>query len=80
MDVPGSATPVSSTMTQSTPFWEAAISSMAAIPISLNEQQRHPLGNERNDVVCEFVSGSDNVKDLATSQSVSSSPLIREVE
>lgn len=33
--------------------------------MSLNEQHRHPFGNDRNEVVCEFVSGSDSVKDLA---------------
>ena len=63
---PGSATPVSSTMTQSTPFWEATISSMAAIPMSLKEQQRHPFGSDSRAVVWELESGSDSVNDLAT--------------
>jgi hypothetical protein len=55
-------------MTQSTPFWEATISSIAAIPISLNEQHKHPLGRERREVVCALVSGSDRVRDLAIGQ------------
>lgn len=39
---------------------------MAAIPISLNEQQRHPFGSDSRAVVWELESGSDNVNDLAT--------------
>ncbi len=51
LDSPGSATPVSSTTTQSTLSpWEATISSMAAIPMSLTEQQRHPFGRDRKEV------------------------------
>jgi hypothetical protein len=38
---------------------------MAAMPISLNEQQRHPLGSDSSAVVREFESGSDRVNDLA---------------
>ena len=50
-DSPGSATPVSSTITQSTlSRCCATISSMAAIPRSFTEQQRHPFGRERNEV------------------------------
>ena len=54
--------PVSSTITQSTAStWEATISSMAAIPMSLTEQHRHPLGRERNEVDWDLVRGSDKV-------------------
>jgi hypothetical protein len=53
-------------MTQSTPFWEATISSIAAIPISLNEQHKQPFGRDNSAVVCELLSGSESVKDLAT--------------
>lgn len=59
---PGSATPVSSTKTQSTPCWLATISSIAAIPISLTEQQRHPFGRDRKDDVCSPVTGSFRVR------------------
>lgn len=72
-DSPGSATPVSSTSTQSTlSFCEAIISSIAAIPISLNEQQRHPFGRLSMDVLWASLSVPERVSALAMTSALSS--------
>jgi hypothetical protein len=59
-------------MTHSTPSW-CAISSIAAMPISLKEQHRQPLGRERNWEDWVPVFGSVRVRDFAVEISCSSS-------
>jgi hypothetical protein len=61
---------VSSTTTQSTPCC-TAISSIAAMPMSLKLQHRHPFGSERNEEVCSPVEGSRRVRDLDSMSVVS---------